>query len=260
MSGRSVRPARPDPDWLIPDWGAQGVAALMTTRRGGTSEPPFDAMNLGQRVGDDPAAVSRNLARLADAIAATPVYLRQVHGRRVQRLMSSPPAVEAPYEADASVTAEPGIACTVLVADCLPVLFAAPGGRAVGAAHAGWRGLAAGVLEATLVEVCAAASCRSDEVQCWLGACIGPRRFEVGADVLEAFGARIEAPAAGFVATSAGKWLADLPALARSRLSATGVRAISGGHWCTYEEERRFFSYRRDRTTGRMAAAIWIER
>lgn len=216
-------------------------------------------MNLSPRVGDDPAAVRTNRLRFAEALGAKPVYLSQVHGIKVLRLKrSDAEAAGAESEADASVTTEAGIACTVLVADCLPVLFAARQGRAVGAAHAGWRGLAGGVLEATLAEVCEAAGCASAQVQCWLGACIGPRRFEVGADVLQAFGAD-GAPGSGFEPRANAKWLADLALLARMRLRAAGVIGVHGGQWCTFEESERFFSYRRDRATGRMAAAIWIE-
>ena len=165
----------------------------------------------------------------------------------------------ADHDADASVTDQPGIACTVMAADCLPVLFAAPGARAVGAAHAGWRGLAGGVLEATVRAVCALGHCQPPELRAWLGACIGPTAFEVGPDVFAAFAAPVPGSAARFAAQREGKWLADLPGLARDRLRAAGLVDISGGHWCTVSEASRFFSYRRDRVTGRMAAAVWIE-
>ena len=249
------------PGWLAPDWGATGVGALMTTREGGVSNAPFDSMNMGIRAGDDAAAVVRNREAFAAVIGATPVYLDQVHGNRVVRLKRSDARPAAPaVQADASATAEPGIACTVLVADCLPVLFAAPHGRAVGAAHAGWRGLAGGVLEATLGAVCDLAGCAGEEVQCWLGACIGPRRFEVGEDVLLAFGADPSAHRSpGFERLREGKWLADLALLARMRLRQAGVRAASGGGWCTFEDPARFYSFRRDRVTGRMAACVWID-
>lgn len=241
------------PDWIVPDWEAPGVGALMSTRAGGASAAPFDRLNL--KLEGDPAAAA-NRERFARAIGATPVYLEQVHGSRVVRLTAADVTAPVP-RADASVTTEAGIACTVMVADCLPVLFAAPQGRAVGAAHAGWRGLAGGVLEATLAELCRAAACRSDEVQAWLGPCIGPEHFEVGADVLEAFGGPGDAfrPCA-----TPGKWLADLPRLARDRLAAAGVRSVAGGTWCTVADASRFFSFRRDRVTGRMAAAVWIRR
>jgi YfiH family protein len=234
----------------------------MTTRHGGVSEGPFQSLNLRDGLGDDPRAVWQNKALLRRAIGAQPVFLNQVHGTQVVRLFEADGAPDAPvHTADASVTCEPGVACTAQVADCLPVLFAAPNARAVGAAHAGWRGLALGVLEATLASVCELADCAPADVQVWLGACIGPRRFEVGADVLEAFGAStMGGDTTLFVHHTPGKWLANLPQLARDRLRGAGVEAISGGEWCTVEGNSRFFSFRRDRVTGRMAAAIWIER
>jgi len=246
------------PDWLVPDWAAAGVGAVMTTRRGGFSAPPFDSMNLRGGLGDDAQAVERNQALFAGSIGAAPVYLNQVHGAAVVRVGAADARPDVlRHEADASVCTEPGVACAVQVADCLPVLFAAPGG--VAAAHAGWRGLAAGVLEAALRALCDAARCEPVQVQAWLGPCIGPRRFEVGADVLRAFGAPENASdTARFRPGAApGKWLANLPQLARDRLHAQGVRAISGGGWCTVEEASRFFSFRRDRVTGRMVAAVW---
>jgi len=254
---------RPHPDWLRPEWAATGVGALMTTRRGGVSEGAFESLNLKPGLGDADSAVAENQARLAAAIGAVPVWLEQVHGRDVVRLSAG----QGGACADASLTTEPGVACVVQVADCLPALFAAPGARGVAAAHAGWRGLAAGVLEATLAALCEAAGCAPQQVQVWLGACIGPGEFEVGADVLRAFGADelaacgAEAPAAPprFVPRREGKWLADLPGLARDRLRAAGVHAVSGGRWCTVADRSRFFSFRRDGRTGRMAAAIWLE-
>jgi polyphenol oxidase len=242
-------------NWLVPDWPVEGVSALMTTRHGGVSAAPFDSLNLGAAVNDDPGAVESNRARLARAVGATPVYLQQVHGTQVIRLAHGWSAA-----ADASVTTQPGVACSVQVADCLPVLFAAPQGRGVGAAHAGWRGLAAGVLELTLQALCDAARCDASQVACWLGPCIGPDHFEVGADVLSAFGVAADGPSPEFVATSPGKWHADLAALARNRLRIAGVRGVHGGQWCTYADPVRFFSYRRDRVTGRMVACVWIER
>jgi polyphenol oxidase len=266
---RFAVPSQSMPDVLLPDWDADGVGALMTTRIGGVSAPPFDSFNLRAQIGDAEDAVAANQAQLARIVGAVPVYLNQVHGARVVRLGRADVQPGAPvHDADASVTTLPGVACAVQVADCLPVLFAAPGGRAVGAAHAGWRGLAGGVLEATLDEVCAAAACDASQVQAWLGACIGPTRFEVGADVLARFG---HAPGPGVTATPAardttphfvphapGKWLADLAGLAQDRLRAAGVRSLHGGHWCTVTDASRFFSFRRDHVTGRMAALIWI--
>lgn len=254
------------PDWLVPDWLVPNgqvpadVGALMTTRRGGVSDAPFDSMNIRPGLGDDASAVQRNQDRLARSIAATPVYLNQVHGVQVVRLTQADAAPGAPtHTADACLTTEPGIACTAQVADCLPLLFAAPG--AVAAAHAGWRGLAGGVVEATLAALCDAAACEPVDVQVWLGACIGPRQFEVGADVLSAFGADPAQPdPARFtrrVQPGPPKWLANLPQLARDRLQAAGVVHVSGGEACTVEDASRFFSYRRDGVTGRMVAVVW---
>ncbi len=246
--------------WLRSDWHAPGIGGLMTTRVGGVSGGRYDSMNLGSAVGDDPTAVAQNRARLAAALGAAPVFLAQQHGTRVVRLGAADIAA-APQAADASITTEGGIACTILVADCLPVLFAAPRQRAVGAAHAGWRGLCAGVLEAALQALCAAGDCRPADVEVWIGAGIGPARFEVGPDVLQAFEtAGDAADAARFRPQPGNKWLADLPLLARDRLQRGGVKRITGGTWCTAADASRFFSFRRDGVTGRMAAAAWIER
>jgi YfiH family protein len=247
---------------LRPQWpAAPQVGALMSTRTGGVSVAPWDSLNLGIAVGDDPAAVAENRRRFVAAIGAQPLWLQQVHGHRVVRASAASAAAELP-RADAAWTDAPGVACVVQVADCLPVLWAAPEGRAVAAAHAGWRGLAGGVLEATLSAVCAAAGCAPQEVTVWLGPCIGPRQFEVGADVLQAFGQPPQADPLRFVARAAAdgtpRWLANLPQLARDRLRHAGVRHISGGEWCTVEDPERFFSYRRDGVTGRLAAAVWI--
>ena len=249
------------PDWLVPTWqAASEVGALMTTRHGGVSAAPFDSMNIRPDLGDDASAVQRNRDRLARSIAATPVYLNQVHGVQVVRLTQADTAPGAPtHTADACLTTEPGIACTAQVADCLPLLFAAPG--AVAAAHAGWRGLAGGVLEATLAALCDAAACEPVDVQVWLGASIGPRQFEVGADVLSAFGADPAQPdVARFtprVQPGPPKWLANLPQLARDRLQVAGVVHVYGSEACTVEDASRFFSYRRDGVTGRMVAVVW---
>jgi len=252
-------------DWLTPQWDADArIGACMTTRAGGISAPPWDSMNLGMGSGDAPDRVQANRERFAAAIGATPVFLRQVHGARVVALdaSSAHASVEA---ADASWTREPGVACAVLVSDCLPVLFAAPQARAVGAAHAGWRGLSAGVLERCALAVCAGASCEPHELVAWLGPCIGPQAFEVGADVLIAFGVEPQhASGERFRyqprADGDPRWRADLAGLARDRLAALGVRRVSGGSWCTVEDRSRFFSFRRDGVTGRMAAAVWIAR
>ncbi len=248
--------------WLAPAWASSAVGALMSTREGGVSSGPYASMNLGSAAGDEPDHVAVNRARFAQACGAAPVFLRQVHGTRVVRVeLDDAVPGAAVHQADASFTTEPGVACTAQVADCLPVLFAAPEGRAVAAAHAGWRGLSAGVLEATVAALCEAARCRPAEIDAWLGACIGPRAFEVGADVLEAFNADpLRLDTRRFDPGRPGKWLADLAGLARDRLVTAGVERVSGGGWCVVEDASRFFSFRRDRITGRMAAAVWIQR
>ena len=228
----------------------------MTLRTGGVSAAPFASLNLRAEVGDEPAAVTENRRRVAAACGVPAVYLEQVHGSRVVRLAAADAQPDAPvHRADASVTTEPDLACAVLVADCLPVLFAAPDGRGVAAAHAGWRGLAGGVLEAAVAALCDAAHCAPAELHAWLGPCIGPAAFEVGSDVHEAFATAPQR----FRPGRPGKWFADLPGLARERLQVAGVGAIDGGTWCTVSEPSRFFSYRRDRVTGRLAALVWID-
>lgn len=255
-------PGRLTPDWPLP----AGVHALCTTRTGGVSAPPFDSFNLGEHVRDDPAHVAANRALLAGLTApATPVFLQQVHCTRVLRLQADPLQIAACQgaQADACLSTEPGVACTIMVADCLPVLFVHASGRAVAAAHAGWRGLAGGVLEATLQALVDAAG--PGAISAWLGPCIGPSAFEVGDEVREAFGTSAAARAC-FVAHSPGKWLADLPALARLRLVQAGVAGLHGNDgtpgWCTVTQDSVFFSHRRDAarlgSTGRMAACIWF--
>lgn len=250
-------------DAIRPRFVAARVGALMSTRAGGVSDGVFASLNLGSAVGDDPLAVAENRRRYAAALGGTPVFLRQVHGVRALRLPLAELNDAAP-EADACWTTTPGVACVIQVADCLPVLFAAPEGRGVAAAHAGWRGLSAGVLEATAKALCEATGCTAAELEAWLGPCIGPRQFEVGADVLAGFGVTPGSPHPRFVPCAAGKWRADLAGLARDRLAAFGLERIDGGIWCTVEDDLRFFSFRRDRplhgNSGRMAAAIWIER
>jgi YfiH family protein len=233
-------------------WDAP-VDALMSTRAGGVSAPPWDRLNLGVAVGDDPAAVAENRRRFAAALGATPVWLRQVHGTEVLRLGDG---ADPDRRADAAWTDRPGLACTVQVADCLPVLLAHRDGRAVAAAHAGWRGLAGGVLENTVRAVCAGIGCDAQDLLAWLGPGIGPSRFEVGADVLEAFADSPQHFVSRPRPDGAARWLADLPALARARLHRVGVVQVAGGNWCTVEDASRFFSFRRDGVTGRMAAAV----
>lgn len=258
-------------DWLIPDWPAPaGVRAVFTTRAGGVSPVPYDSLNLGDHVGDLPAHVAANRDVLRQATGSRPVFLQQVHGREVLVLHAGSADGR---KADACVTDQPGLACTIMVADCLPVLLASEDGAAVAAAHAGWRGLADGVLEAAYASFRALAQQGRGQVAikkiAWLGPCIGPSAFEVGAEVKAAFEA--VQPGAGklFVPGSPGKYLADLPALARLRLEAMGITQVYGNDgsdaWCTVRNPSRFFSHRRDAgvtgngfgTTGRMAACIW---
>jgi len=250
------------PDWLLPEWPAPaGVRALCTTRAGGRSLPPYDSLNLGDHVGDDVLAVGANRALLAQAIGARPVFLKQVHGSGVVALDAHTPHG---IEADACLTHERGVACTIMVADCLPVLLTDTAGSFVAAAHAGWRGLAGqggtGVLEAL---VAALDIGHVPGRLAWLGPCIGPQAFEVGPEVRAAFEAHDRQAAACFrPAAAAGKWLADLPALARQRLAALGITQVYGndGHpgWCTVANASRFFSHRRDGVSGRLAACIWL--
>jgi YfiH family protein len=249
-----------EPDFLHPEWDAP-VGALMSTRQGGVSRPPWESLNLGMAVGDEATAVAENRRRFSVAAGVPVVWLRQVHGTRVVRVGSAD-VDQPPAEADAAWTDEPRVAVAIQVADCLPVLLAAPDGRAVAAAHAGWRGLAGGVLEAALQALCDGAGCAPAEVRVWLGPCIGPAQFEVGADVVRAFGQDPQSPdRQRFVsrarADGSAAWLANLPQLARDRLQAAGVARVAGGRWCTVSDPSRFFSYRRDGVTGRLAAAIW---
>jgi YfiH family protein len=248
-----------EPAW--PGGPPPGVAAAMSTRHGGVSVAPWESLNLGVAVGDDASAVASNRDRFARALSARPVWLRQVHGTRVLRLDAGTP--EHPSEpADAAWTTERGTACTVQVADCLPVLLATGDGRAVAAAHAGWRGLAGGVLEATVAALRDGAGVEPAELRAWLGPCIGPAAFEVGSDVLAAFGrAPLPADQPAFRwaprADGSARWRTDLPQLARERLAALGVAAVAVHGSCTVAGASGFFSFRRDGVTGRMAAAVW---
>lgn len=250
------------PPLLRPDWPAvPGVLAGMSQRAGGVSVGRFASLNLGGAVGDDAAAVAENRARFTAALGARPVWLQQVHGARVVRLHGAAADAALP-PADAAWTTDADIACAVLVADCLPVLMTLRDGSAVAAAHAGWRGLAVGVLEATVQALCAGTDAVPRDIVAWLGPCIGPRQFEVGADVLAAFGQPAQAPdAALFVSRprpdGSPRWLAHLPRLARQRLQGAGVELVSESGACTVEDASSFFSFRRDGVTGRHAAAIW---
>ena len=300
-------PADLHPDWLIPEWPAPaGVRAVFTSRSGGMSRAPYDSMNLGDHVGDRASLVAANRDALELAMGCRPVFLQQVHGRGVLELCQD---TEQGHVADASVTRQPGLACTIMVADCLPVLFAHLDAPVVAAAHAGWRGLAGigsagqgsdaefgtsgGVLEAVFLRFAALVGSRPDEVAnrtiAWLGPCIGPSAFEVGAEVKTAFEAANPAAGALFAPRSAGvfdsaslmtaatripaltanagsgKYDCDLPGLARLKLRALGIHQLFGNDgsapWCTVSQPSRFFSHRRDAGgglgTGRMAACIW---
>ena len=269
------------PDWLVPDWPAPaGIKAVFTSRAGGVSAVPFDTMNLGSHVGDLPASVNANRHLMKRATGARhAVFLNQVHGNRVELLHPSTPDGQP---ADACTTLHRQLACTVMVADCLPVLLASLDGTRVAAAHAGWRGLAGsgdaagqGVIESVYASFSAPAQYRyaqdATKIIAWLGPCIGPAAFEVGEEVKAAFTKRQPHAAHCFTAIAPGKYLANLPALARLRLQALGVKQVYGNDgsapWCTVGNPSRFFSHRRDAgipgngfgTTGRMAACIWLD-
>ena len=254
---------------------------MCSTRQGGVSQAPYDSLNLGDHVGDVPAAVHINRQRLAGALGARPVFLQQVHGWAVQTLdnHTADGAV-----ADACITGTPGVACTVMVADCLPVLLAHRSGQVVAAAHAGWRGLLGqggwGVLEATVTAICQFPGAQwaadapnriAQDLHAWLGPCIGPETFEVGPEVRAAFlgaaGARLAETEACFKPLGGGQYLADLPALARQRLQALGVHSLWGNDgspdWCTVSQPSLYFSHRRDAArlgaSGRFAAGVWLD-
>lgn len=258
----ALSPADPAPELLRPGWGApQCVRGFVTLRGGGVGSGAWGlpggaagGWNLATHCGDDPGVVARNREFLRKLLPADPVWLEQVHGRTVHVAQGSPP--ERPPVADAAVTARRGVVLAVLTADCLPVLFTNPSGDVVGIAHAGWRGLVGGVLEAT-VEAMTRLS-EDHRWIAWLGPAIGPACFEVGDEVREAFVASAPEAAGGFAAAgSPGKWLGNLDALARLRLAALGATVWGGGE-CTVTDPRRYWSYRRDRVTGRMASVIWI--
>lgn len=239
---------------ITPDWPAPArVRAAATTRVGGVSSRPYASLNLGAHVGDDPAAVAENRRRLGQALGLgqAPAWLDQVHGCDVAD--ADVPATAVPV-ADAAVARARGHACVVMTADCLPVLFCDRAGSVVAAAHAGWRGLAAGVLEATVTAMDVAPAA----ILAWLGPAIGPGAFEVGPEVRAAFVARDPAHAAAFAAGSGDRHYADLYTLARQVLAGCGVGAVYGGGFCTFGERERFFSYRRDGRTGRQASLVWL--
>lgn len=239
---------------LIPHWPAPAdVRAACSTRAGGVSPAPYDTLNLGDHVGDEDANVAENRRRFVEAVRARPVFMKQVHGAHgVELLRETPDGIEA----DACWTRERRVACTIMVADCLPLLLADRSGRAVAAAHAGWRGLAGGAVEA------AVRALPSRDAVAWLGPCIGPDAFEVGSEVKAAFESRDADAAQFFKPHTPGKFLADLPGLARRRLRSLGIEAIYGNDgsaaWCTVTNRSRFFSHRRDRVSGRLAACVWL--
>ena len=263
-------PIASDTDWLQPDWPAPAsVGALCTTRNGGHSVPPYDSFNLGSHVGDKAVDVLRNRRQLQESLSPVrPMYLNQVHGTEIVELVQDS---QVDLAADGACTRERGVACSILVADCLPVLVCDTRGTMVGAAHAGWRGLAGtggwGVLEKMFQRFVPLALEKPDgsaiEIIAWLGPCIGPRAFEVGPDVRQAFVG--DCPDAGqhFLPQSNGKYQANLQALARQRLAALGVTRVFGNdgsdRWCTVSNPSQFFSHRRDRVSGRQLACIWLQ-
>ena len=243
------------PDWIEPDWPAPiHVSALVTTRHGGVSPEPYASMNLGAHVGDSPQLVAQNRAVLRTCLPAEPLWLDQVHGVDVADATAVVDA-SGVIRADASVAKRPGAVCAVMTADCLPVLFCDDAGTVVAAAHAGWRGLAAGVLDATVARMAVPPA----QIIAWMGPAIGPRAFEVGDEVRHVFVAADPAAVGAFVpADKPGQWFADLFMLARLRLAAAGVGRVFGGGICTYADPQRYFSYRRDGVTGRLASLVWL--
>lgn len=250
-------------EWITPAWPAPvHVRAACSTRSGGTSRAPYDSLNLGDHVGDVPGAVATNRKIFQQALEVRPVFLSQVHGQDVIELDAH---VQDGTQADGCFTSKAGVACTIMVADCLPILFTTLSGTVVAAAHAGWRGLAGddgrGIVEAVVSELQARSGVPARDVIAWLGPCIGPRAFEVGDEVKKIFEVQDAKAASHFKSHAQGKWLADLQGLARQRLGALGIDNVHGNDgspgWCTVGNASRFFSHRRDRISGRFAAAIW---
>jgi YfiH family protein len=241
----------PDPRWIVPEWpAAPRVRAIITTRFGGVSGGPYASLNLGLEVGDDAECVARNRAVVRGFLPAEPVWLKQMHGATV---LDGGIAASG-READAVITRSPRTVCAVLTADCLPVLVCDRAGRVAGAVHAGWRGLAAGILQAVVRRM----GVSPREVLAYLGPGIGPSAYEVGAELRQTFVEKDAKTSVAFAAKANGKFLADLYQVARVQLAETGVGQVYGGGFCTASEER-FFSYRRDGITGRMASLIWLE-
>lgn len=240
-------------DWITPDWPAPSwVRAVTTTRAGGVSEGPYASLNLAAHVEDAPAVVAENRRRLRTVLAlpAEPLWLTQVHGRGIVEAGGASPDAEG----DGAVGRAAGQVCAVLTADCLPVLLCDRAGTCVAAVHAGWRGLAAGVVEAAVQ----AMGLPGSSLIAWLGPAIGPHAFEVGDDVRDAFVSRDPMAAEAFQ-PHGGRWHADLYQLARRQLACLDIAAVSGGEWCTHTDAERFYSFRRDGRTGRMATLIWLE-
>jgi len=246
--------------WLIPHWPGlpDNIGVLSTTRLGGVSPAPYDdgagggGLNLGNHVGDQPGNVAQNRAILCAQLPSEPVWLSQVHGTAVVDVATAQQAAEA----DASFSTMPGKVCLIMTADCLPVLFCDAEGKTVAAAHAGWRGLAAGVLQTTVAAMRAAGA---GELSAWMGPAIGPEQFEVGEDVRTAFQQQGAPDAFQPIAGKPGKYLTDIYALARYVLHKAGVQQVHGGELCTVSDPARFYSYRRDGVTGRQASLIWIK-
>lgn len=243
-------------DWIIPDWPAPAsVGAISTTRLGGVSKGPWQSLNLGLNSGDSADDVRLNRALLEEILPAAPYWLQQVHGKRVVQHPGAALSVEpAVLQADAQFTRDKHAVCAILAADCLPVLFCDRGGTVVAAAHAGWRGMAAGVLENTVANM----SQPADELMAWMGPAIGPAVYQVGEEVKAAFASQQAAGADAF-RPDGDRWLLDLYAMARHCLQQAGVGHISGGGYCTFSDSKRFFSYRREPVTGRMASLVWLK-
>lgn len=249
--------------FIEPQWPASpSIHALVSTRLGGVSKVPFDSLNLGDHVGDRNEDVLQNRAIFAKGMPAEPIWLKQTHSTRVSTPQSRQSNPLLNIEADASVTNTPGEVLAIMTADCLPVLFANKEGSTIGAAHAGWRGLCAGILENTINELLNLSDDKNPaNVMAWLGPAIGPQSFEVGEDVVTAFmdsGSPVALNAFKSIDQRPGKFLADIYQLARGRLEASGVKMVYGGQYCTVNDQEHFFSYRRDGKTGRFASAIWI--
>jgi YfiH family protein len=238
--------------YLIPDWPApRNVRSLQTTRHGGQSVAPYDSFNLGDHVGDTPQAVAHNRQRLAQLLPSEPVWLNQVHGIEV----ANADRADCVQQADAAVARQRGTVCVVMTADCLPVLLCDEAGTVVGAAHAGWKGLAAGVIEATIKEM----GIEPQKLLAWLGPAISQSAFEVGGEVRDLFLAQEAQASEAFLPGTEGKWMADIYLLAHQRLHALGVLRIYGEENCTFGNPKQFYSYRRDNVTGRMGTFIWLE-